>query len=153
MVVVMPLRIDGKLCAEVRMRGNLDLNVDSFALGFDRRPEEDWGGLHVARLIDLGDVGKVKDDAKKEKKDRKATEKNAERTAEAQRRTKLALDYLDKHGTVSGHGLALEHGLSANTWGPILKALANQHPPLIRYEGKRGYVRAEGDDDRQGALL
>lgn len=146
MVVTMPLRLERGLCAEVRMRGNLDLRCDSFALGFERWPDDRWNGRHCAKLVDLGDVAQLKDEAKKHRKEKKEAAKKADKAAEFAKRRERALELVHQHGHVSQAMLALDLGMSARAMGPLFRALVDAN--VLKADGPRGYVLA----DRQGDL-
>lgn len=158
MVVAMPLRLEGRgLCAEVRMRGNLDLRVDSFGLGFERWPDDTgWGGRHCARLVDLGDVDKLKQDASKERKEKRERDKREENISKVQQRREfvLALAHSSKDGCVSQSSAAEKLGVSANTLKPTFQSLVRDG--LLRELGKgRPYqlVDFEPADRQEGLAL
>jgi hypothetical protein len=148
MIVVTPLHVPNEnnpdkrdLCAEVRMRGNLDLRRESFVLGFRRWSDEH--GRQCARLEDLGAVSKVKDDAKKHRREKKAAEKAAEKTAELEKARAAALQLLNATGACSAYQLGERLGLS-NT-APVVKT--TMHTLLstgvcIR-DARRGLVYAD----------
>lgn len=143
MVVTMPLRVGKDLCAEVRMRGNLDLRCDSFVLGFQRWPDEQWAGRHCAKLVDLGDVDKVKDEARKERKEKKAAEKKADKAAEFAKRRARALELVHQHGHVSLTMLAEDFGMSSNTFAPVLRSLVDAN--VLKHAGTKGYVLVDAE--------
>lgn len=152
MIVTTPLRLEGETMAEVRMRGNLDLRRDSFALGFERWTDPAWQGKHVAKLLDRGEVAKVKEEAKSQKKQRKETDKKADAAAKYRERrdTVIALAHKQK-GSVSQSGAALELGVAANTLRPVFEALVADG--VLKKTGKMFALVADDPAVRQGSLL
>jgi hypothetical protein len=142
-VVTRPLNLEGEHLAEVRMRGNLDLRRDSFALGFERTQRSD--GRWQARLVDRGDVEGLKAEVAGRRRDAKQAERTADRRQEAERRRDTALAIVDQVGHVSSRTLAEAIGVSARTAATVLSELApaDGSGPLTWCQN-RGYVRAGG---------
>lgn len=122
-IVTTPIRDDegGQYMSEVRMRGNLDLRVDSFVLGFERTQMLDrWR----AKLIDKGEISDVRGEVSKNRKERKQTERASDFMAEVARRENLAITIATQEGSVSQARLARELGVSSpRTVAPVLASL------------------------------
>lgn len=122
-VITTPIRDDdgGQMMSEVRMRGNLDLRVDSFVLGFERTQLLDrWR----AKLVDKGEIRDVRSEFSKQRKERKQSDKVNDFMAEFARRENLAITIAEKEGSVSQARLARELNLaSARSVAPVLAKL------------------------------
>ncbi len=141
-IVTRPLQVGEQLHAEVRMRGNLDLQRDGFVLGFERTQER---GRWQAKLIDRGEIAVVKEEAKKQVKDVKETAKRAEVARDFEARKNRALEILHRDGACSARALAAELGLrSANTLRPVFDALVSAG--IVRSDRGRGYVFVDQDE-------
>lgn len=141
-VVTTPIRTEGEMIAEVRMRGNLDLRCDSFVLGFERKHLLDrW----QARLVDRGEIAVAKENAAKQRKETKEKKKREDAMAEVQRREDIAIAIAKKEGCVSQFRLAKELGLSSRTMQPTFNELVKAG--LLQPAGRRGYelVKDQGD--------
>lgn len=126
----------GGLVSEVRIRGNLDLRRDRFALGFERTERDD--GRWVARMVDRGDVADLRAGAAVERRGAREQRGRDER-AERQR---IAIDLAQRHGAVSKSVLAPAIGMSEGSAAAILRGLAADGRLVAA--GQRGYVLAGG---------
>ena len=135
-VVAQPLDLDGVAISEVRMRGNLDLRRDRFALGFERtqRPDGRW----CARLVDRGDVDALRAAATGERRSVREQRVRDERD----QRQAAALDIARSTGAVSKATLAPRIGMSERTAATTLGQMAAAG--LIVAAGQRGYVLPGG---------
>ncbi len=134
-VVTTPIRTEGEMMAEVRMRGNLDLRRDSFVLGFERKEQL---GRWQARLFDRGAVEDVKSDVHKQRKESKESKRREDAAAELVRRQEIAVAIATREGSISQFRLAKELGLaSARSAQPTLNALVDAE--VLTHAGKRGY--------------
>jgi len=134
-IVTVPLRVDGELLAEVRMRGNLDLQTESFALGFER---VQVGNRWQARLIDRGEVGDLKKDSKKRARTAKEMEKREQlREIDAQRRH-IAMRIIEIEKSCSTRRLGIELALSKSLASQVLADLVVSGD--IRKDSKLGFV-------------
>ena len=141
-IVTLPLRVEGEMLAEVRMRGNLDLTVESFVLGFERTHD---GNRWSARLSDRGEVGTMKEAAAKQRNTDKKDKKRLEKQRENQERRDRALLLVNTKGFVQQAELAEQFGVSNATIAPVLQALVASG--VLRKDRYKGYVLA--DDPRQ----
>lgn len=135
-VVAQPMGIDGAAVSDVRMRGNLDLRRDRFALGFERTPQPD--GRWCARLVDRGDVDALRTTATG---DRRTARGNAMRDERAHRQA-TALEIARTQGAVSKATLAPRIDMSEGTAAAVLREMAADG--LIVAAGQRGYVLPGG---------
>lgn len=135
-IVTQPLGVDGAAVSDVRMRGNLDLRRERFALGFERTQQPD--GRWSARLVDRGDVDVLRAAATG---DRQAERKDAMRDQRAQRRA-AALDIARTQGAVSKATLAPRIGMSEGTAATVLREMAADGQ--IVAAGQLGYVLPGG---------
>ncbi len=147
-IVTTPIRTetDEKL-SEVRMRGNLDLRRESFALAFERKEQL---GKWKASLLDRGDIGEVKEAASKDRKIAKETKKKDDLLAEQTRRRDRAVMIARVEGSVTQRRLADDFGMSSE------RSLASIFAGLVGSgvfvsAGRRGYELA--DANRQGDLV
>jgi len=145
-IVTLPLRVAGELLAEVRMRGNLDLQRESFVLGFERYRDGDrW----LARLTYRGEVADVKEVVSKQKKNDKQEKKRIALLEQTDQRRSRALLIVNTDGSISQRRLADEFGLaSEGSVAPILNGLVGSG--VLRRDKHRGYVLA--DSPRQISL-
>lgn len=150
MIVINPLRLDGELMAEVRMRGNIDLTRETFVLGFERWKSEEWGQRWCAQLKDRGDAEQLKEAAKKQRREKKANEKKADRAAEYTKRRDKVLEIVNQRGSVTLGAAAISFGLSPNSMKPVFQALVADR--ILKEAGKRGYVLAD-ENPQEGLAL
>lgn len=134
-IVTVPLRVDGELLAEVRMRGNLDLQTESFALGFQRIQVGDrW----QARLLNRGDVADLKKDSKKRAKTTKEMEKRQEMLEINEHRRTVALSIVEHEKSCSCRRLAIELAIGKTPAAQILSDLVVSGD--LRKDSKLGFV-------------
>ncbi len=144
-IVVSPIRDDGgPTLAEIRMRGNLDLQRDGFILGFERAEQL---GKWRAKLVNKGEIGEVKQDLKKARAEKKQAEKKAEQIVAAKMRREKAIELAKTRGCVSQASLGLEFGMSPRAMAPLLRALCDEN--ILRVDRARGYVLADVAEQQQ----
>lgn len=144
-VLTLPVRTDGgDKISEVRMRGNIDLEHESFVLGFERK-KLDAINKWCARLIDRGEIETVKGEVEKARKESKAERKRIDAREEMERRKVTAIRIAQAEKYVSSARLANELGLSARAVAPVLQSLAGCHPPILRAAGTKGYELTDAD--------
>lgn len=131
-VVAQPMGIDGAAVSDVRMRGNLDLHRDRFALGFERSQQPD--GRWSARLVDRGDVDALRAAA--------TDERQAAMRDQRAHREAAALEIARTQGAVSKATLAARIGMSPGTAATVLREMA-ANGALVRH-GQAGYVLPGG---------
>lgn len=147
-VLTLPMRTDtDEKVSEVRMRGNLDLETESFVLGFQRQRLLDrWH----ARLVDRGPIEQIKNEVEKAKKDSKVEKKKADAKAKYEERRNRAIVIASSEGFVSQERVAREFGLSSpGSVRGLFQELVQAG--VMRSAGKKGYELA--DKDRQEDLL
>lgn len=134
--------------SEVRMRGNLDLRVESFVMGFERS----LGplGRYQAKISDRGDVKEVKEEVSKARKEDKETKKKKELAEQFEKRKNIALQIVHKEGACTQERLANECGLSSPraVAGVFLTLVTSK---VLESAGKRGYV-LHGASRQEGML-
>lgn len=135
-VVAQPIDLEGVAISEVRMRGNLDLRRDRFALGFERSQGPD--GRWCARLVDRGDVDAVRTAATGERRSIREQRSREERD----QRHAVALDLARSAGAVSKSTLAPRIGMSERTAATVLSQMAAAG--LIVAAGQSGYTLPVG---------
>lgn len=121
--------------SEIRMRGNLDLGRESFALGFERYA--DARGRMVAEVSHRGDIEDLRVDRKQAAMDRRI----AARDLEEKTRRDLAIQIATREGNVSQAKLARALGLSSErSVAGLLNEMVSDGQ-LVR-AGRAGYTLA-----------
>lgn len=139
-IVTLPLRVEGEMLAEVRMRGNLDLTVESFVLGFERVHD---GRRWSARLTDRGEVDAIKDNASTKRQAEKKEKKRAEKARESVEQRERALLLVNTQGFVTQGQLADSSGCGATKSGAILNDMVASG--VLRKDKYKGYVLADAE--------
>jgi len=142
MIVTLPLRVEKEMLAEVRMRGNLDLQCESFVLGFERRTD---GHRWSAHLSDRGDVAAIKELSTKKRKNDKQERKRVELAEQLDARRARAILIATTQGRVTAIELAKQFGMSPNSMSQVINDLVADG--VLRKDKNRGYVMA--DEPRQ----
>lgn len=144
LVLMRPIEAPGEdKLADVRMRGNLDLQREGFVLAFGRSHDpvaKRWN----ARLEDRGDGEQVRSELAADRRATKAARKRTEHATEFERRRGVARELAQRNGAVSTRELAEAVGLrSAGAVLPVLESLVEEG--TMRKAGQRGYelVRQE----------
>ena len=147
-IVSSPIPHETQKLSAVRMRGNLDLRVESFVLGFER--EMGPLGRYVAKLTDRGEVSVVKDEVKQQRISEKETARARAAEETYQKRKNLALELAHKDGGfVTAKRLANMCGLSSDraVAGVFDRMVTDR---LLERAGKLGF--AIPGTTRQGVL-
>jgi len=145
-IVTSPLRNDStEKLSEVRMRGNLDLRRESFALEFDRK---ELLGKWRVKLVDRGELDTVKEDVRRDRSAEKESQKKAELEAKIARRRERAVHIASTRGFVTANALAAAEGLSSpRAVADVLTALVNDR--VLQRAGKLGYELFNADRQEQ----
>lgn len=136
-IVTTPIRNEStEKLSEVRMRGNLDLRRESFALAFERK---ELLGRWQVKLVDRGELEDVKDEVRKDNKASKEEQKKKDLAAETERRRNRAVELARTKRYVTAVQLAADFGLSSpRSMAPILVGLV--HSGVLQPAGgNKGY--------------